>query len=144
MEYVEGKVPKPPENAFVAAKFKYKKGEVKAKKIIIDSLRDHLITYVSKLKKSKEMYDKLVGMYEVNNLNHIVSLNNQLKDINMNKVETIQSYFMRISQLKDQIFLVGEITFDREMVLITLLDLPSIWETFITTISNNHRFPSFD
>ena len=62
LEYVEGKVPEPLENAFAAVKAKYKKGEIKENKIIIDSLRDHLLTYISKLKKSKEIYDKLVGM----------------------------------------------------------------------------------
>ena len=90
MENVEGKGPKLLESASVAVKSKYKKGEIKANKFTIDSLRDHLITYVSNLKKSKEMYDKLVGMYEVNNLNHILSLKNQLKDIKMKKGETIQ------------------------------------------------------
>lgn len=89
LEYVEGKVLKPLVNAFVA-KSKYKKCEVKAKKIVFDSLKDHLITYGAKLKKSKEMYDKLVRMFEVNNLNHILSLKNQLKDIKMNKGEIVQ------------------------------------------------------
>jgi len=47
------------------------------------------------------MYDTLVGMYEINNLSHILGLKNQLKDIKMNKVDIVQSYFMGISQFKD-------------------------------------------
>ncbi len=77
------KVAKSPKNANANVTSKYKKGEIKDKKIIIDSLRDHLITYVSKLKKSKEMYEKLIGMYEVKNLSHIISLKSQLSDIKM-------------------------------------------------------------
>lgn len=126
LEYVEGKVPRLPENASAATKAKYKKCEIKAKKIIIDSLRDHLIVYISKLKKSKEMYDKLVGIYEVNSLSHILSLKNQLKEIKINKGETIQSYVMRISQLKDQLLSVGEDTSDREPMLISLGGIPRI------------------
>lgn len=38
LEYVEGKVPVPPENAIATAKSKYKKGDLKAKKINIDVL----------------------------------------------------------------------------------------------------------
>jgi len=84
-EYIEIKMPEPPKNATVAAKSKYKNGEIKAKKIIIDYLRAHLIIYVYKIKKSKEMYDKMIGMYEVNNLSQILSFKNQLKDMMMNK-----------------------------------------------------------
>lgn len=65
---MEDEVVEPPKNLNVVVKARFKKREVKAKKIILDSLGDHLITYVSKLKKSKEMYDKLIGMYQVNNL----------------------------------------------------------------------------
>jgi len=53
LEDVEGKISSPPENAPQAAKSKYKKGDIKAKKIIIDSLRDHLHVYISSLKTSK-------------------------------------------------------------------------------------------
>ena len=89
------------------------------------------------------MYDKLIGMYQVNNLIQILALKNQLKDMKMNKGETIQAYFMRISQLKDQIFTASEIVSDRELVLIALGGLPNIWETFITTITKNDEFPTF-
>lgn len=101
LEYVEGKFLEPLKNAPTTAKVVYKKGELKTKKIIIDSLKDHFLTYIGKLKKYKAVYGKMVGTYEVNNLNHILSLKNQLKDINMNKGETMQSYIVRISQLRD-------------------------------------------
>jgi len=38
MDYVQGKILEPPSNALVVAKTKYKKGEVKAKKIMRDSI----------------------------------------------------------------------------------------------------------
>lgn len=144
LEYVEGKVLEPPENAPAVAKAKYKKGEIKSKKIIIDSLGDHLLTYIAKLKKSKDIYDKLVGMYEVNNFNHVLSLKNQNKDIKMKKGDTVQSYFMRLSQLTDQLVIAVEIMSDRELVLVALQGLPPIWETFITTISNDDKLPTLD
>lgn len=39
MDYVKGRVVEPPSNAPVAAKTKYKKGDVKTKRIIIDSIQ---------------------------------------------------------------------------------------------------------
>ena len=60
MDYVKGNITEPPSNAPATAKTKYKKGEVKAKTIIIDSIQKHLVAYISDLGTSKEMYDKLV------------------------------------------------------------------------------------
>ena len=42
----------------------HKKNLVKAKKIIVDSIKDHLIPQVSSLKKSKEMFDSLTKLFE--------------------------------------------------------------------------------
>ena len=74
LDYIQENVLEPLENYFVVVKNKHKKGELKAKQIIIDSLQDNLLAYVGNLRKSKDMYDKLAGMYEVSNLNEIISL----------------------------------------------------------------------
>ena len=62
MVYVQGKIIEPPSNASVSTKTKNKKGEVKAKKIIKDSIHKHLVAYISELGTYKEMYNKLVGI----------------------------------------------------------------------------------
>ena len=144
LEYIQGRMPEPPENASASLKNRYKKGESKAKKIITDGLQDHLLAYVGNLRKSKDMYDKIDDMYEINNLNEIITLKDQLKESKMNKGEVVQSYIMRISHLRDQLQRVGQNVSDRELVVVTLRGLPPIWETFITTISNSNVLPSFD
>jgi len=84
LDYIQGKVSEPPENASVIVKYKHKKGELKAKQIIADGLQDNLLAYVGNLRRSKDMYDKVVSMYKVNNLNEIISLKDQLKNTKMN------------------------------------------------------------
>ena len=51
--YISGEVPIP---KGAEAKALHKKNFVKAKKIIVDSIKDHLIPQVSFVKKPKEMY----------------------------------------------------------------------------------------
>jgi len=97
LEYVQGKLLEPPVNASTTIKPGYKKGDLKAKKLMIHGLQDHLLVYVGNLKSSKDIYDKLVGMYKFKNLNHILSLKNNLKELKMNKGESVQSYIMRVS-----------------------------------------------
>ena len=72
MDYVQGKIQEPPSNAAAATKTKYRKGEIKAKIIIRDSIHKHLVAYISELNTSKEMYDKQVSMFRDSNANRIL------------------------------------------------------------------------
>ena len=51
------------------AKEKYKKDMIRAKRIITDSIKDHLIPQVSSKDTPKEMFDALSGMCEGRNIN---------------------------------------------------------------------------
>ena len=47
----------------------HKKNLVKAKKIIVDSIMDHLIPQVSSLKTPEEMFDSVTKLFEGKNIN---------------------------------------------------------------------------
>ena len=47
----------------------HEKNLVKAKKIIVDSIKDHLIPQVSSLNTLKEMFDSLTKLFEGKNTN---------------------------------------------------------------------------
>ena len=76
---------------------------IRAKMIIVDSIKDHLIPHVSSLKTPKEMFDALTKLYEGKNINRKMTLRIQLKNVKMQIPETIQSYFTRVNQIKGQI-----------------------------------------
>ena len=112
MDYVQGKIQEPPSNAAVSTKMKYRKGETKAKMIIRDSIHKHLVAYISELKTSKEMYDKLLNMFRASNANQILLFKNQLKNIKKGKDESIQSYFMRLIEIRNNLLAIGEAIYD--------------------------------
>ena len=77
-----------------------------------------MVSYISELGTSKDMYDKLVGMFRASNANQILFLKNKLKNIKMDEGESIQSYFMRITEIKNDLLAIGEVIADRELTLI--------------------------
>ena len=85
------------------AKATHKKNLVKAKRIIADSIKDHLIPHVSSFKTPKEVFDSLTNMFEEKNINQKMTLRNQLKNVKIQNFETIQSYFTRVAQVKEQL-----------------------------------------
>ena len=64
--YISGKVPVLEGDE---AKALHKKNLVKTKKIIVDSIKDHLIPQVSSLKTPKEMFDSLTKLFEGKTIN---------------------------------------------------------------------------
>ena len=144
MDYVQGKVNKPPSNALASTKTKYRRGEVKAKMIITYSIHKHLLSYISERGISKEMYDKLVSLFRARNANQVLFFKNKLKNIMKGKEESIQSYFMRPTEIMNDLLAIGEELVDRELVLIALGGLPRDWYVFNTTILNNNVIPDFD
>ena len=82
--YISTEVPVPEGDE---AKALHKKNLVKAKKIIVDSITDHLTPQVSSLKTPKEMFDFLTKLFEGKNINRKMTSRNQLK--NVKNVETI-------------------------------------------------------
>ena len=58
----------------------HKKNLVKAKKIIVDSIMDHLIPQVSSL-KTPNMFDSLTKLFEGKKINQNMSLRNELKNV---------------------------------------------------------------
>ena len=56
------------------ARVNHKKDMVRAKRVIADSIKDHLIPQVSFLKTPKSMFDALTRMFEGNNINRKMTL----------------------------------------------------------------------
>jgi hypothetical protein len=107
---------------------KYKKNEIKAKRILTHSIKDHLIPNVLELKTPKDIFDALSILYESNNTSKKLILRHQLRNVMMNKSDTISTYFMRISQLKDQLETIGDSVDDENLVTKTINGFPSSWD----------------
>ena len=58
-----------------------------------------------------------------------MTLRNQLKNVKIQNAETIQSYFMRVCQIKEQLVAVEEEVDNEELVIATLNGLPGSWES---------------
>jgi hypothetical protein len=105
-QFEEGKE-KEPQNVAVMEKFK--NNDINAMSIIVDSVKDHLIPYISHLDSSKKMYDALTNLFSIKNIGQVMSLKNKLSDMKMNDDESITSYFVIIPQLRDQLQAIEEI-----------------------------------
>jgi len=112
---------------------KYNRNERRAKRILIDYVKDHLIPHIARLESAKKMFDALVELFESKNNSRMLTSSN-----------TITSYLMKVSQLRDQLVVIEDLVNDKELVTITLNGLPPSWEPFIQGVCDRDKFPKFD
>jgi hypothetical protein len=80
---------KEPHNVAVMEKFK--DNDINSTSIIVESLKDHLIPYISHIYSSKKMYDSLTNLFLVRNIGQVMSMKNEIRDMKMNDDDSITS-----------------------------------------------------
>jgi hypothetical protein len=150
LDIVRGKIMEPQfevvkekESQNVVVMEKFKDNEINAMSIIVDSIKDHLIPYISHLDSSKKMCDALTNLFSVRNIGQVMSLKNELCDMKMNDDDSITSYFVRIYQLRDQLQAIEEIISQKELVYIVLNGLPKIWDAFTASMNTRKEYHTF-
>ena len=78
--FVKEELPEPDD---AAEKAKHQNDTIRAKRIIADSIKDHLIPYVSSKKTPKKMFNALTKLYKGKNINRKMNLRTQLKNTRM-------------------------------------------------------------
>jgi hypothetical protein len=141
LEFEEGKE-KEPQNFAVMEKFK--DSDINSMNIIVEYIKHHLIPYISHLDSSKKMYDALTNLFSVRNIGQIMSLKNELCVMKMNDDDNITSYFVRISQLRDQLQAIEEIILEKELVNIVLNGLPKMWDAFVASMNTRKEYSTFE
>ena len=138
--YIEDEV-KEPEG--YEAKSKNKKDMIKEKRIIDNSFKDHLIPQVSSKKIPKEIFDALTSLFEGKNINIRMTSRNQLKGVNIHNIETMKSYFSRVSHIKEKLESIRDMVEEEEVVMTTLNGLPREWDSFVRGIYARRKLTKF-
>jgi hypothetical protein len=141
LEFEEGKE-KEPQNVVVMLKFRG--NDINSMSIIVDSIKYHLIPYISHLDSSNNMYDALTNLFSVKNIGQVMSLKNEIRDMKMNDDDSITSYFVSISQSGDQLKAIEEIILEKELVNIVLNGLPKTWDAFSASMNTRKEYPTFE
>ena len=112
----------------------HKRNLVKAKKIIVDWITNHLIP---------QLFDSLTKLFEGKNINRKMTLRKQLKNVNIQNAKTMHSYFTRVSQIKEQLEAAEEEVENVEVVITTLNGLPRSWDSFIQGMCSRRKWLHF-
>ena len=90
------------------------------------------------------MYEALNRLYESKDISRNIALRNQLRNMKMDNSESVTSYLMRVSQIRDQLAAIGDVISDKELVTTTLNGFPTFWIPFVQGVCARSKLPKFD
>ena len=89
------------------------------------------------------MWDALTNLFHSSNGNRKMVLREKLKSIKMAKAEGVITYLTRISQVRDEVAVVGELLSGSELVWTSLNGVAKPWDVFVEVIVARENLPSW-
>jgi hypothetical protein len=116
----------------------------KAKRTILDAMKDHIIPHVFGKDFVFQMWKSLCILYQSPNQNRKMVLQEKLRGTKMTNTNSVASFLMRFSQIRDELEVVGEIVDPSELVMTTLNGFSKPWESFVRGIVSREHMPSWE
>jgi hypothetical protein len=140
LEHVDNNATTPTDATLLVA---WKKGEAKAKSILLDGVKDHIIPHLTGKKSAKEMWAALNDLYQSKNENRVMVLRERLRSTKMAKGEGVVHYLTRLTQIRDELAAVGEKTEDSELVRVALNGFSKSWDVFVRGVVAQEKLPDW-
>ena len=122
----------------------FNKKDIKARRIILDAVKDHVIPHISSKTRAFQMWDALTSLFQSSNENRKMVSREKFKSIKMAKGEVVISYLTRISQVRDELAAVGKIVPGPELVRTALNGVAKPWAVFVDAILVRENLSSWD
>jgi hypothetical protein len=118
--------------------------EIKAQRLLLDGVKDHLIHHIGEKNTTHEMWTILKSMFEAKHESKIMALKERLQHTRMTKGEGVAAYLTKVKQMIDELIAVGVKLSPAEIVRSTLKGFPKEWDPFIAGIVARENLPSWD
>jgi hypothetical protein len=120
------------------------KRDVKARRIIINGIKDHIIPHLSCTKTVKDMWEALVKLYQSDNQSRKMLLKDKLKSTKMAKGESMVTYLTKFTRIKEELAVVGETVDETELVRTALNSFTTLWDVFGRGVVARERLPDWE
>jgi hypothetical protein len=141
LEIVESRVVAPTDPVQLAA---HAKKDVKARRILVDGVMDHIIPHLSGKKIAREMWEALVKIYQYDNQSRKMLLREKLSSTKMAKGELVVTYLTKFTQIRDELAAVVETIVETELVRTTLNGFTKQWDVFVRGVVAREKLHDWD
>jgi hypothetical protein len=121
----------------------WKKGEAKAKSLILDGIKDHVIRHLSGNNTTEDVWKASSDLYQPKDENRVMVLRERLRSSKMAKGKGVVPYLTRLTQIGYELAAVGEKTEDAELVHVALNGFSKSWDVFVRGVVAQEKLPKW-
>ena len=138
-EFIDKDVPKP--YVVDAANLDaWKKKVAKARRILLEGVRDHIVSSLHGKTTPHAMWKVLMDLFQNNSEHRKLVLKDKLRKIKMEKGDSIPKYLTKFVQCRDELGSVGITVVDDDLVSLDLLGLPKSWHSYQDFVNGREKF----
>ena len=127
--YIDADVAKP-DATYTANIDAWKKKVAKARRILLEGVREHILSSLHGKSTPYEMWKVLTDLFQNSSDHRKLVLKDKLRKIKMEKGETIPKYLTKFVQCRDELGSVGITVVSDDLVSLALLRLPKSWHSY--------------
>jgi len=140
-DFIDQEVSKPTDATQLA---EWNKCVARARRIILEGVRDHIISSLHANETPFSMWKTLKCLYQNNSDQRKLALKNKLWKIKCEKGDTISMYLNKLTSCRDEFVSVGVVTSDDDMESLALLGLPKSWDSYEDSVNGREKLPDWE
>jgi hypothetical protein len=141
--YIDNDVPKT--DATITANIDaWKKKVAKVRRILLEGVRDHIVSSLHGKTTPYEMWKVLTNLFQNSSDHRKLALKDKLRKIKMEKGDTIPKYLMKFVQCRDELGSVGTIVVADDLVSLALLGLPKSWHSYQDSVNGREKLSNWE
>ena len=122
-EFIDRVIPKPP-TSDAKDLAELRKCVVKARRIILEGIRDHIVLNLHSKETPFAMWKASTYLFQNNSDHKKMAMKKKLKNINIEKGDSIPNYMTKFTQCQDELGSVSVTIAEGDLVSLELLGLP--------------------
>lgn len=119
---------------------KYKGEMEKAKRLILDVVRDHVVCHISGKDTSRQMWEVLATLYEGSSKQQNIYMEQKMRSTQMQNGDHIDPFLTRLQEIRDSLEVFGSTPQPIDMVRLALNYVSEEWKVFVQRILGRERF----
>jgi hypothetical protein len=141
--YIDNDVPKP-DATDTANLDAWKKKVAKARRILLEGVRDHIVSSLHGKTTPYAMWKVLTDLFQNSSDHRKLALKDKLRKIKMEKGDTIPKYLTKFVQCRDELGSVGIIVVADDLVSLALLGLPKSWHSYQDSVNGREKLSDWE
>jgi hypothetical protein len=142
-DYIDKDVPKP-DVTDTANLDAWQKKVAKARRILLEGLRDHIVSSIHGKAIPHAMWKVLTDLFQNSSDHRKLALKDKLRKIKMEKGDTIPKYLTKFVQCRDELGSVGIAVATDDLVSLALLGLPKSWQSYQDFVNGREKLADWE